>query len=68
MNTIFCDHLGPGDEAGGDGGVDVAPRDVTDGLGHGGHGDAETQGDPDILGLGETEILHMVYTMRPLIL
>ena len=30
----------------------MAPGDVTNGLGHGGHGDAETQGDPDILGLG----------------
>ena len=45
------DHLGPRDEPGGDGGVDVTPGDVTNGLGHCGHGDAETQGDADILGL-----------------
>ena len=45
------DHLGPRDEPGGDGGVDVTSGDVTNGLGHGGHGDAETQGDADILRL-----------------
>ena len=61
MKTIFCDHLGPGDEPGCDGGVDVAAGDVTYGLGHRGHGDSETQGDPDILGLGDRDITHDVY-------
>ena len=61
MNSKFCDHLGARDEARGDGGVDVAAGDVTNGLGHSGHSDAETQGDPDILGLGDRDITHDVY-------
>ena len=44
-------HLGPRDESGGDGGVDVAAGHVADGLGHGGHSHAEGEGDADVLGL-----------------
>ena len=46
-------HLGPGDEPGGDRGVDVTPGHVANGLSHCGHGHTEAQGDADILSLGE---------------
>ena len=39
--------LGSGDETRGDCRVDVTPRDVADGLSHGGHSQTEAQRDPN---------------------
>ena len=45
-------HLGPCDEAGGDGRVDVAARHVSQALGQRGYSHPEAESDPHILGLG----------------
>ena len=51
-NTTKSLHLGPCDEAGGDGRVDVAARHVSQALGQRGYGHPEAESDPHILGLG----------------
>ena len=50
-NTTTSLHLGPGDEARGDGRVDVAARHVSQALGKRGYSHAETESDPHILRL-----------------
>ena len=56
--TVFLSYnlnysnLRPDDEAEGDGGVDVTPGHVADGLGEAGHCDAEAESNPHDIGLG----------------
>ena len=54
MYNVHLDNsdLCPDDEAQGDGGVDVAPGHVANGLGEAGHRDAEAESNPHNICLG----------------
>ena len=67
-NTFITSvHLGPCDEARGDGWVDVAARHVSQALGQRGYSHPEAESDPHILGLGNFDFcLYIIFIMSPL--